>query len=241
MTQGPFHLVICPGAWCPASQWAGFAQSLGRSSSDVLGVSTAQWPVTGAGLLAHRDAVLAVLPAGDAPIVLLGHSFGTLPMLEAGLGLGARLAGAIVVDGFLPEHGLSAFAQSARSRGPEVMRVSAVDGTVPPPDPTIWGLRGAEAKRVANHLQPHSLSSLEEGISADAAVLFDGMARKAFIGASAHQGAGNPFKRAFDGLEGRKDWFSVQIQGGHLLHIERPDALAYWCAQFLRMAAGKGF
>ena len=241
MSEGPFHVVICPGAWCPAAQWAGFGERLNHSSPDVLGVTVAQWPTTGAGLSAHRDAVLNAVPDGDCPIVLLGHSFGTFPMLEAGWGLGQRVLGVICVDGFLPEHGLTAFSQSKGSRGPEIMRAKAIEGVVTPPDPAIWGLRGADAADVAANLQPHSLSSLEDAICSEAAALLDTLPRKAYIGASSHQGASNPFKRAFDGLEGRKDWFSVQIQSGHLLQVERPDALAYWCAQFLRMTADKGF
>ena len=121
------------------------------------------------------------------------------------------------------------------------MRATARGGMVPPPDPAIWGLERDLADELKQTMQLHSLASFEEDLSPQARSVIDTLPRKAFIGASAHRGAGNPFKRAFEGLEGREDWFSVQINGGHMLHIERPSALAYWCSQFLRMVAGKGF
>ncbi|MGB1157411.1 MAG: alpha/beta hydrolase [Alphaproteobacteria bacterium] len=241
MSAGPFHLVICPGAWSPPCQWDGFVDAMTRAPIDLSGVTAASWPETDAGLAAHVEAVLRAVPDQGQPVVLLGHSFGAFPMLEAGAKLGARLRGAVFVDGFLPDHGLSAFAQSAQSQGPSVMRAAARDGMVPPPDPAIWGLTGDLADELKRQMRPHSLASLEEGLSAAARDVIHALPHKAFIGASTHRGAGNPFKRAFDGLEGREDWFSVQINGGHMLHVERPSALAYWCSQFLRMVAGKGF
>ncbi|MAV47920.1 MAG: alpha/beta hydrolase [Alphaproteobacteria bacterium TMED89] len=241
-SKGPFQLVLCPGAWCPASQWQGFVTAMQRSPTDISTITTAQWPVSGvASLSDHREAVLEAVPDGQGPVVLLGHSFGSLPMLEAAVVLEDRVKGAIFVDGFLPALGRSAFAQSEGRRGPQVMRAEAQAGSVPPPDPAIWGLRGQQAEAVAQAMQPHSLSSLETGISEQAAARVETLPKRAYIGASAHRGQANPFKRAFDSLEGRPDWFSVQINGGHLLHIERPTALAYWCAQFLAMVAGKVF
>lgn len=241
MSVGPFHLVICPGAWSASSHWDGFVDAITHAPVDLDGVSTAVWPEVDVGLMGHVEAVLEAVPGGEQPVVLLGHSFGAFPMLEAGAKLGSRLRGAVFVDGFLPDHGLSAFAQSAQSRGPNAMRAAARDGMVPPPDPRIWGLEGHHADELKRTMQAHSLASFEEVLSAEAAALIPKLPRKAFIGASTHRGAGNPFKRAFDGLEGREDWFSVQINGGHMLHVERPSALAYWCSQFLRMVAGKGF
>ena len=241
MSAGPFHLVICPGAWSPPAQWDGFVEAMKRAPVDLSGVTTARWPETDMGLAAHAEAVLRAIPDQGQPVVLMGHSFGAFPMLEAGAKLDARLRGAVFVDGFLPDHGLSAFAQSAQSRGPSAMRATARGGMVPPPDPAIWGLESDLADELKRTMQPHSLASFEEDLSPQARSVIDTLPRKAFIGASAHRGAGNPFKRAFEGLEGREDWFSVQINGGHMLHIERPSALAYWCSQFLRMVAGKGF
>lgn len=243
-TPGPFHLVLCPGAWCPAVQWQDFITALHRSPGDVRGISTAQWPTSGqSGLAEHVEAVLAAVPEGAGPLVLLGHSFGTFPMLEAALALGDRVHGVVFVDGFLPSHGLSAFAHSQGRRGPDVMRAAArsADGAVPPPDPAIWGLEGVVAAQVAQVMQPHSVKSFEDSISAPAAAMLETLPKRAYIGASQNKGPGNPFKRAFDSLEGRQDWFSVQINGGHMLHVERPAALAYWCAQFLAMVAGKRF
>ena len=43
-SNGPFHLVICPGAWCQVAQWQGFVEAMNRSPLDLSGITLAQWP-----------------------------------------------------------------------------------------------------------------------------------------------------------------------------------------------------
>lgn len=254
--KGPFDLIICPGAWTPARHWEGVGRILSQAQgqADLRGISAVQWPGTApAGLLEHRDAVLAQVAAtsgsdSDAPLVLAGHSFGAFPMLEAAAELGERVAGLIFIDAFLPDYGRSIFSQSEGRSGPRIMREQAAQtgGMVPPPDPSIWGLGtatddGADAPGALppQPLFPQSLEVFEEPLSDAALQAFNNAPKRAYFSAS--RNGNNPFKRAFDGLDGRADWFTVQIEGGHLLHVDRPAALAYWCAQFLRLVAGRRF
>lgn len=253
MARGPFHLTICPGAWSAPAQWAPVQAALARYPAHLSGVSCADWPAqdASAGLQAHADAVQAAIPAQAEQVILLGHSFGAFPMLEAAARAGrspegnstsggdSRIKGLAFLDGFVPAAGQTVLDHSAGRSGQDRIREAASDGLVPPPDPAIWKLAPQQAKTLQPSLRQQPLLSFEQGLSPAAAKVLDQVRHKAFLNASSHQNS--PFRQAFNALEGRKDWFALQIDGGHMLHVERPAAVAYWVAQFLSMAAGKGF
>ena len=236
-----FHLQVSPGAWSRVQQWDPFRACMRRHDAHLQSLAVTQWPSLDpdAGLQAHAQAVLDGIPPRADHVVLLGHSFGAFPMLEAATALNGRLCGLLFVDAFLPELGPSIFAQSEGSSGPDAIRAAAIDGLAQPPDPAIWGLKGARAEAARAAMQPHALRAFEECLSPAAMAMVETVSPRGFLNASAH--ANSPFRRAFRALEGRADWLSLQIEGSHLLHLERPAAVAYWTGQLLRMAAGRSF
>ena len=232
---------VSPGAWSRPQQWDPFCACMRGHGAHLQSLAVTAWPAQDpdAGLQAHAEAVLAGIPPKAENVVLLGHSFGAFPMLEAAVTLGERVKGLLLIDAFLPELGASIFAQSEGSSGPEAIRAAAVDGLAQPPDPAIWGLSGVRAEAVRAVMQPHALRAFEEKLSPAAMATIDTIQPRGFINASTH--ARSPFRRAFEALQGRPDWLSLQIEGSHLFHLERPAALAYWSGQLLRMAAGRSF
>ena len=236
-----FHLQISPGAWSRPQQWDPFCACMRGHGAHLQSLAVTAWPGhdPDAGLQAHAEAVLAGIPAEAEDLVLLGHSFGAFPMLEAAVTLGERVKGLLLIDAFLPELGASIFAQSEGSSGPEAIRAASIDGLAQPPDPAIWGLSGVRAEAARAVMQPHALLAFEEELSPAAQAAIDTTRPRGFINASAHDRS--PFRRAFEALQGRPDWLSLQIEGSHLFHLERPAALAYWSGQLLRMAAGRSF
>ena len=241
MARGPFHLTICPGAWSAPSQWLAVQDSLLRYPTHLSGVTCADWPTddASAGLEAHAEAVLSAVPDEAEQVILLAHSFGAYPALEAAAQVSDRVKGLAFLDAFLPSEGQSVLDHSAGRRGADQMRADALNGLLLPPDPGIWNLDPAGAEALNPHLRPQALLSFEQGLSAAASQALDQVSHKAFLNAGGHENS--PFRQAFDQLEGRADWFALQIDGGHMLNVERPAAVAYWVAQFLSMAAGKGF
>ena len=236
-----FHLQVSPGAWSRPQQWDPFCACMRGYGAHLQSLAVTAWPGhdPDAGLQAHAEAVLAGIPAEAENVVLLGHSFGAFPMLEAAVTLGERVKGLLLIDAFLPELGASIFAQSEGRSGPEAIRAASIDGLAQPPDPAIWGLSGVRAEAARAVVQPHALRAFEEELSPAAIATIDTIRPRGFINASAHDRS--PFRRAFEALQGRPDWLSLQIEGSHLFHLERPAALAYWSGQLLRMAAGRSF
>lgn len=77
------HLILIHGAWTGAWEFEPTARAL---RADGWRVDAIDLPSTGgtAGLLADAAAVTAAIERADGPVVLVGHSYGALPMTQAG-------------------------------------------------------------------------------------------------------------------------------------------------------------
>jgi pimeloyl-ACP methyl ester carboxylesterase len=131
--------MACAGAWA----WGDVPDRLRKAGHEVaapdLDLSPGQTPDT------HADAVAAAAPA-SGPLYLVGHSYGGMVVPALAERLGDRVAGAMVIDGLVPDPGDSAFA--LRPRHAAARRAAAEargDGLFPPdrpgPGDPDWMLR----------------------------------------------------------------------------------------------------
>ncbi|GAA1944279.1 alpha/beta fold hydrolase [Kitasatospora viridis] len=95
--------VLIPGAWLDGEVWQQVATDLERRGHRVLPVTLGTAPTDG--LTEHTRQVGEVLAAADEPVVLVGHSYGSFPMLGAADRWPDRVARTVLIDAPLPEDG----------------------------------------------------------------------------------------------------------------------------------------
>ncbi len=208
--------MACAGAWA----WGRVPEALRalgrRPLAPDLDLSAGQTPES------QAEALAGLLPAGAHDVVLVGHSYGGMvvpPLAEA---LGERVRRLVVLDGFMPGDGDSAFA----IRAPELAalrRAQAAqrgDGLWPPP------ARAPGDPDWMRRLVPMALSAFEAPISITPRVA---SLPGTFIHCTRSE-MGEQAARAR-----RRGWEVVEIDASHFLPLTRPER----CAELIAAAAGR--
>jgi pimeloyl-ACP methyl ester carboxylesterase len=176
--------VLVHGAWHGAWCWARVMPALRAARHDVFAVT-----LTGVGERAHLlsrditlgthidDVVNLIVCEELNDVVLVGHSYGGLPITGAADRMLARQPGVlrhlVYIDAIVPRPGDSWSSHQA----PEVVaeRVAAAaahpQGALPPPDAALFGLTGADCDWVNRRQVPHPFSQYREPLPFDAARL----------------------------------------------------------------------
>ena len=160
--------VLVHGAWHGAWCWARVIPALRTARHEVHAVT-----LTGVGERAHllsrditldlhvTDVVNLVLCEELSDVVLVGHSYGGLPITGAADRLLARHPGVlrhlVYIDAVVPEPGESW--SSGHASATREARIAAAeaspDYSIPPPDPSVFGLRGEDHAWVQRRQTPH--------------------------------------------------------------------------------------
>lgn len=111
MSERKPTVVLVHGAFAESASWSGVVERLQQHSVDVVAVANPLRSVPGDA--AYLRDVLATI---DAPVVLVGHSYGGFVITEAAAG-SDKVAGLVYVCAFAPEQGESAFALSTKFPG----------------------------------------------------------------------------------------------------------------------------
>ena len=160
----------------------------------------------------HAASVAGELTA-EEDVVVAGHSYGGMVVPELAARLGPRVRHLIVLDGFMPDDGDSAFAirpaELAVRRRAEAARRG--DGLWPPPAP---GLGDAEWM---SRLVPMPLSAFEEPVRVTPAVA---SVPGTFIRCT-RSDMGEQAERAR-----RRGWRVIDVDASHVLPLTRPQTCA---------------
>ena len=98
----------------------------------------------------HVDALVETISALER-IQLVGHSYGGMPITGAAERVPERIARLVYLDAFVPEDGQSAF--DTRPDLEAALRPRAVDGLLPPLDPSFLGVdTEAHAERLRTRM-----------------------------------------------------------------------------------------
>jgi pimeloyl-ACP methyl ester carboxylesterase len=159
LVHGSWH-----GGWC----WSGVAAALAQKQHRVFSVTQTG---TGdrrhlAGAAGHIDVlvddIVNTIESEELDeVVLVGHSFGGIPVT----GAAARMPKPLVyLDAGVPSVGESAIAPLSppeqERRRQSAVKVNGVDVLMPPnPLPAFWGLSGADADWVIRRLTPHPFAT----------------------------------------------------------------------------------
>ena len=219
LVHGAWH-----GAWCwrhvlPPLWAAGhrvFAVSLGG-----VGERAHQWPkqVT---LDTHIADVVRVIEAEELlDAVLVGHSYAGIVITGVADRLTARLRHLVYIDAAVPKPGESWSSGHAADTQAARRKAIAESGVIPPPDPAIFGLAGADRAWVARRL------TAQPGAVYDAALQFDAervaALPRTFIDCNAPALPTIAMMR--ERVRAEPGWNVVEIATGHDPMISAPQAL----------------
>jgi len=217
------------GGWC----WRELAQRLGVDGHRVFTPT-----LTGLGERSHlltervdldthiQDIINLFRWEELEDVVLLGHSYGGMPITGTADQLAERVSALVYLDAIVPEDGQSLF--SIRSADPKSVSFDdSMDSiSVPAPPATVFGLEGEVAKLCERRLTPHPRASLTQPIRLTGA--WRQVPQKLYIRCS--QYPGRHFDRYLATAEAEPDWVGVGTKFPHDVMMTDPD----WLAGILR-------
>jgi pimeloyl-ACP methyl ester carboxylesterase len=214
------NFILVPGMWLGGWAWDAVAARLREAGHDVTALSLDLR--AGATLDTHIEQVTSAISDAE-DVVLVGHSYGGLPVRGAADRLPARVARVIYVDSGPVPDGVSQADMGAPA--------TVDDGLIPPPsfdpadDPVQFaGLDGMSEWILARAL-PHPVASAEQPLKLDSAEQPPtDLLCTTFAAQTVHQmiDEGHPF---FSGLD-RRDYRVHELPTGHWAMFSRPDDLA---------------
>jgi pimeloyl-ACP methyl ester carboxylesterase len=169
-------LVLVHGAWHGAWCWRRVLPALWGAGHRVVTVT-----LTGLGERAHQlspaitlgthvqDVVTAVRAEECRDAVLVGHSYGGLPVTGAADVLGDAVARLVYVDGVVPEPGDCWSTRNPPEVQGERRGAIARHGHLPPPPPEAFGLAGDDAAWVGRRQTPQPAGVYDDPVHFDAA------------------------------------------------------------------------
>jgi pimeloyl-ACP methyl ester carboxylesterase len=220
--------VLVHGAWHGAWCWSRVLPPLWAAGHRAFAVS-----LTGVGERAHLLSKHVTLDTHIADVagvieaeelldaVLVGHSYAGIVITGVADRLAARLRHLVYVDAAVPlpgeswSSGHSAETQAARRKA------IAETGVLPPPDPGIFGLAGADRAWVSRRLTPQPGGVYDAPLHFDAARV--AALPRSFIDCNA------PALATIDGMRqrvrGAPGWAVTTLATGHDPMVSAPDAL----------------
>lgn len=222
-------VVLVHGAWHGAWCWRRLLPLLQAQGHRVFAVS-----LTGVGERAHLHAQditldthiqdgVAVIEAEELEgCVLVGHSYAGMVVTGIADRCPGRVGRLVYLDAVVPRPGDAwSTGHSEAIRSERRARIAEL-GLLPPPDPAIFGLEGADRDWVARHLTP------QPGGVYDAPLAFDEARWRRFP--RTFVDCTHPALPSMAGMRARVramgDWTVVEIATGHDPMVSAPEALA---------------
>ena len=214
----PRAYVLVHGAWGTIRGYDKIAEAL-RSAGHVvycvelkgLGTRTAELAAD-ITLSDHINDVLTIIDDNELnDIVLVGHSYGGMIITGAASQRAEKIRSLVYVDAFLPENGEALWdiaTDFERKHYIDAQRKTpGLVGPLPFP-----GLDPALRQPLLTLIEPVQLAGAENSIE-----------RRTYI--YAKSGAPETFKKFFDRVAGDPRWQSYQVESGHMVMHDAPDAL----------------
>lgn len=217
LIHGAFH-----GGWC----WRDVARRLGSQGHEVFTPT-----LTGLGERAHligpeidldthiADIVNAIEAEELTDAVLVGHSYGGMPVTGAADRLADRLSALVFFDAVIPQDGQSAIAARSAEPGYVPLREPEDGYSVPPFGAEIFGLSGDLAAWANRRLTPHPLATMTQPIRLSGA--WRGVKRKIYIRMASFPAP--HFDRCHEAADRDPDWVAIRRDGPHDAMMTDPD------------------
>lgn len=220
--------VLVHGAWHGAWCWQRIVTPLWAVGHRAFAVT-----LTGSGERAHLLApavslqthitdVANVIEAEELhDAILVGHSYGGMVITGVADRLAARLKHLVYLDAVVPHPGESWSSSHSDETRSQRRQAIAATGTIPAPDPAVFGLTGIDHAWVTRHQTPHPGGVYDEALHFDAARL--AALPKTFVDCTAPALATIAGSRAR--VRSEPGWRVVEIATGHDAMVSAPHAL----------------
>ena len=220
--------VLVHGAWHGAWCWQRIVTPLWAAGHRAFAVT-----LTGSGERAHlltrtislqthiADVVNVIEAEELRDAILVGHSYAGMLITGVADRLAQRLAHLVYVDAVVPHPGESWSSSHSDETRAQRRQAIADTGTIPAPDPAVFGLVGADHAWVARHQTPHPGGVYDEALHFDAKRL--AALPKTFIDCT------EPALATIAGsrlrVRSEPGWRVVEIATGHDAMVSAPGAL----------------
>ncbi len=220
--------VLVHGAWHGAWCWTRILPGLHQAGHRAFAVS-----LTGTGerahllspairLSTHIEDVAAVIEAEELQgAVLVGHSYAGMVITGVADRLAGKPAHLVYLDASVPRPGESWSSPHPTHVREARRKVIAETGAIPPPDPAIFGLAGADAAWVARRQRPHPGGVYDDPLTFNAARV-EALPRT-FIDCNAP--ALETIAPSRHRARTQPGWRHAEIATGHDAMISAPDEL----------------
>lgn len=220
--------VLVHGAWHGAWCWQRIVAPLWAAGHRAFAVT-----LTGSGERSHLLAPTITLQTHVADVVqviqaeelldpiVVGHSYAGMVITGVADRLAARLRHLVYLDAVVPHPGESWSAWHAEETRVQRRRAIAETGTIPAPDPAVFGLRGADHAWVARRQTPHPGGVYDEPLEFDAERV--AALPRTFIDCTAPALATIAVSR--QRVRSEPGWSVVEIATGHDAMVSAPGEL----------------
>jgi pimeloyl-ACP methyl ester carboxylesterase len=220
--------VLVHGAWHGAWCWRRVLPELWRRGHRAFAVSLtgvgerAHLRSPGVTLATHVEDVASVLAAEELEdCVLVGHSYAGIVITGAAAREPGRVRRLVYLDAVVPLPGEAWSSGHSEATQAERRRLIAELGMLPPPDPAVFGLAGADRDWAARRLNP------QPGGVYDAPLAFDEAAwlrlPRTFI--DCHDPALPSIAASRERVRAQPGWTLVELATGHDAMISAPERL----------------
>jgi len=220
--------VLVHGAWHGAWCWQRIVAPLWAAGHRAFTVT-----LTGSGERAHLLAPTISLQTHIADVanvieaeelhdaILVGHSYAGMVITGVADRLATRLSRLVYLDAVVPHPGESWSSGHSDETRAQRRQAIAASGTIPAPDPALFGLAGADHAWVARRQTPHPGGVYDEALSFDAERL--AALRKTFIDCTEPALATIAVSRVR--VRSEPGWQVAEIATGHDAMVSAPGAL----------------
>jgi len=229
--------VLVHGAWHGAWCWQRIVAPLWAAGHRAFAVT-----LTGSGERAHLLAPTITLQTHIADVanlieaeelhdaILVGHSYAGVLITGVADRLAHRLAHLVYVDAVVPQPGESWSSSHSDETRAQRRKAIAETGTIPAPDPAVFGLVDADRAWVARHQTPHPGGVYDEALYFDATRL--AALPKTFIDCTDPALATIAVSRSR--VRSEPGWRVVEIATGHDAMVSAPGLLLEQLLQLAR-------
>jgi pimeloyl-ACP methyl ester carboxylesterase len=217
--------VIVHGAWGGSYGWTPFAERLRARGHRVFTPSlTALGERShlfhgGINLSTHIEDVANTVRCEQLDkFVLVGHSYGGMVITGVAERLAGRISAIVYVDAFLPEDGKCLWDYTPGDNAERLAQAGRHGGiAIPSPERSMIGMSEAEKALRA----PMPIGTLVEKVRLTGAG--DRIANRMYIFAA--KNPGDTFRQFYDRVRTRPGWKTAEVDCGHGVHREQPEAL----------------